>query len=154
MELDAERGAPRANITTFGDAVWWSVSTMATVGYGDRCPVTVAGRAIGIVLMIAGVGLFGIVAAVAAAWFIADGTEQQERQQAKAVSSLTSEVTSLRHEIRQLRRQLAAQPHHPQPLLQASYRGTACSLRSPLPGTRRPPSPRQHKTECDDTSRP
>ena len=42
--LDAERGKPHANINTFGDALWWSATTVMTVGYGDRYPVTVTGR--------------------------------------------------------------------------------------------------------------
>jgi voltage-gated potassium channel len=33
--LDAEQDSPRANITTFGDAMWWSATTVTTVGYGD-----------------------------------------------------------------------------------------------------------------------
>lgn len=36
MELDVERTAAKANITTFSDALWWAVSTIATVGYGDH----------------------------------------------------------------------------------------------------------------------
>ena len=42
--LEAERSAPEASITTFGEAVWWTITTISTVGYGDRYPVTVEGR--------------------------------------------------------------------------------------------------------------
>jgi voltage-gated potassium channel len=65
MELDVERTAAKANITTFSDALWWAMSTVTTVGYGDHYPVTPAGRAVGIALMTAGVGIFGVVAASA-----------------------------------------------------------------------------------------
>ena len=49
----------KSNIVTAGDAAWWSITTITTVGYGDRFPVTTAGRIIASVLMISGVGLFG-----------------------------------------------------------------------------------------------
>jgi voltage-gated potassium channel len=110
MELDAERAAPKANITTFSDALWWAVSTVATVGYGDRYPVTASGRAIGIALMITGVAVFGVVAASAAAWFISDSQERDSHQQAETIAALTAEVAALHQTVRELREQLAAQP--------------------------------------------
>jgi voltage-gated potassium channel len=57
--LGAEAGAADANIKTPSDALWWSVVTIATVGYGDRYPVTDQGRIIGTIVIITGVGLFG-----------------------------------------------------------------------------------------------
>lgn len=57
--LRAERGAPGANIENFGDAIWWAVVTIATVGYGDTYPVTVWGRVFATVLMAGGVAIIG-----------------------------------------------------------------------------------------------
>jgi voltage-gated potassium channel len=54
-----ERGAPHATIRTFGDAVWWTCSTLTTVGYGDVAPVTFWGRLIAVGLMLCGVALLG-----------------------------------------------------------------------------------------------
>ena len=110
MVLDAERPAPRANITSFGDALWWAASTVTTVGYGDRYPVTAAGRAIGVVLMIAGVGIFGVIAASAAAWFISSDREQPSAGQAQEIPALTAELAALRQEVRELREQIQTQP--------------------------------------------
>jgi voltage-gated potassium channel len=48
---------PDSNIKTAEDAIWWSVTTITTVGYGDRFPVTLEGRIIAMILMLCGVGL-------------------------------------------------------------------------------------------------
>jgi voltage-gated potassium channel len=86
------------------------VSTITTVGYGDHYPVTPAGRAIGIALMIAGGGIFGVVAASAAAWFISADQEQDRQRQADAINALTTELTALHQTVRELNARVAAQP--------------------------------------------
>lgn len=47
------------NIKTAFDGIWWAVSTITTVGYGDLVPVTVTGKIIGIVLQLVGVVFYG-----------------------------------------------------------------------------------------------
>jgi voltage-gated potassium channel len=60
------------NIKSAEDAIWWAYVTITTVGYGDKFPVTTEGRLIAVVLMTAGVGLFGTFTAYASSWFVED----------------------------------------------------------------------------------
>ncbi len=55
--LTAEAGAPGASIQSFWDAVWYSLITMTTVGYGDLAPVTPAGRILGTVFALCSIGI-------------------------------------------------------------------------------------------------
>ncbi|RNM13281.1 potassium channel family protein [Nocardioides pocheonensis] len=75
--LDAEQDAKGANITSLGDAMWWAATTVTTVGYGDRYPVTTTGRFVAVGLMVVGIALLGAVTATVAAWLV--GQVQQER---------------------------------------------------------------------------
>jgi len=109
MVLDAERTTVKANITTFPDALWWAVSTVTTVGYGDHHPMTPAGRAIGAVLMIAGVGVSGVITASVAAWFVSVGQGETDHQRSAALTALTAEVTGLREAVSALPALLAPQ---------------------------------------------
>ncbi|BDI23288.1 ion transporter [Herbiconiux sp. L3-i23] len=99
--FDVERGAPGANITSFGDAVWWACTTITTVGYGDVYPVTVLGRAIAIGLMVGGVALLGVVTASFASWFV-----EVVSRPAKQAGLGHNEIDQLKSEIEILRRLL------------------------------------------------
>jgi voltage-gated potassium channel len=65
-----EAGLSGASITSFSDALWWSASTVTTVGYGDEVPTTAAGRGVGLVLMVLGIALFGLLTASLASYFV------------------------------------------------------------------------------------
>ena len=69
--LWAERGAENANILTAQDALWYSVVTISTVGYGDRFPTTEMGRVFGALVIIVGVGVFGTLTGFLANAFLA-----------------------------------------------------------------------------------
>jgi len=68
--LEAERYAPGASITTLGDAVWWAMVTITTVGYGDLYPVTIQGRVAASVLMLSGLVLLGVITATLSSYVI------------------------------------------------------------------------------------
>lgn len=69
--LDAEQDAAGANITTLGDALWWSATTVTTVGYGDRYPITGEGRMIAVALMVVGIATVGAIIASITGWIVA-----------------------------------------------------------------------------------
>ncbi|HTI50475.1 MAG TPA: ion transporter, partial [Planctomycetaceae bacterium] len=89
--------APESNIHTAQDAVWWAFTTITTVGYGDKFPVTLEGRMIAGTLMMAGVGMFGTFTGLIASWIIAPTKKDQEQD---------SELSELRNEIVQIRERL------------------------------------------------
>ncbi|MCG7207882.1 potassium channel family protein [Streptomyces arenae] len=66
----AERSAPNATIRTFGDSLWWTCSTLSTVGYGDYVPVTTLGRFIAVGLMACGLALLGTVTGSFSSWML------------------------------------------------------------------------------------
>ncbi|MET0956437.1 MAG: ion channel [Cryobacterium sp.] len=82
--LDAESSDPDANITSFGDAIWWSFVTITTVGYGDYTPLTLRGRVIACVLMLGGVAVLGLVTATLSSWIVqrVDALEKKRDRQA------------------------------------------------------------------------
>ncbi len=65
-----ERGVEGSNIKNFGDGLWWAVTTVTTVGYGDRFPITSTGRILAVCLMLVGISLMGVITASVAAWFV------------------------------------------------------------------------------------
>lgn len=67
-----------ANIVTAEDALWWSFVTITTVGYGDKFPVSTEGHVVAVILMMAGIGLFGTFTGFVASWFLSPGERDQE----------------------------------------------------------------------------
>ncbi len=101
LVLDAERGARGATLTTAQDALWWAATTVTTVGYGDRYPVTGEGRAVAVALMLAGIALLGVVTATIAAWFV-------QRLQTTDVATTDANLQDVMAELKEIREQLEA----------------------------------------------
>ena len=68
-----ERDIDGSNIKNFGDGLWWAITTVTTVGYGDRFPTTTEGRFLAVGLMIMGISLMGVITASVASWFVKMG---------------------------------------------------------------------------------
>ena len=90
-----ERGTD-SPLSSFPNAMWWAVATVTTVGYGDMVPQTPLGRALGVVLMISGIGLFGALTANLAFLLV-----RRDRYSAQ-FDDLVNEVKALRSEISRL----------------------------------------------------
>jgi voltage-gated potassium channel len=110
--LNAERSDPEANITSFEDALWWGCTTVTTVGYGDRFPVTREGRLVGVGLMVAGIALLGVITAALASWFVEriEAVEEAEEQTHRDLATVLAEVRMLRDD---LERETRGQGHSP-----------------------------------------
>lgn len=105
--LDAERHHPDASITTFGDAAWWTLTTISTVGYGDRYPVTWEGRLVAALLMIGGIALLGVITGTIASWLV-DRLSGVEGSVVEAEQATAAELRLVRAELAELREELRA----------------------------------------------
>lgn len=89
---------PGTNIHNGNDALWWAVTTITSVGYGDKYPVTTPGRIIGTVLMLGGIALAGSFTACMASVLL-----ESERQKSVQLDTLTNEVRLLREKVENLK---------------------------------------------------
>lgn len=102
LVLAAERDYPGSDIHSYGDAIWWSLVTVTTVGYGDYTPVSPTGRVIATAMLINGVVLISVVTAIIAARFVQDPDANE-----KAVTLDTLDERLARIEVALARLQVA-----------------------------------------------
>lgn len=124
MVLQFESRDPDANIQSGGDAIWWGIVTLTTVGYGDFFPVTTLGRITGLFVMFAGVGIIGALASILASLLVAPATPSEPETDPNAPADANApaaamvdpatvavpvrELADIRAEIAALRQELAA----------------------------------------------
>jgi len=88
----AEKSHPENAFEHFGDALWWAIVTSTTVGYGDYSPVTAAGRAVAVVLMLVGIALFSVVTANIAAFFVESDANQDSEERLSEISNRLARI--------------------------------------------------------------
>jgi len=101
-ELESERHAHGTNIATFGDSLWWAVTTVSTVGYGDHYPVTRDGKLVAVGLMFGGIALIGVVAASFATWLVDHVRQIDQSEQAatqRDMQAIMRRLDELQHRL-------------------------------------------------------
>ena len=106
LVLQFESRAADANIKTGGDALWWALVTITTVGYGDFFPVTLAGRTTGAFVMFAGVGIIGALASILAS-ILVPPPKTLDEPEAEAARTVQDELVDIRAELAAMRRSLS-----------------------------------------------
>ena len=97
--LERHSTSPTA-IHNFGEALWWAIVTVTTVGYGDKIPMSGAGKFVAVALMLTGIGLVGVLTATVASFFV-----QQQHSE---------ELTAMKEQLREIRELIVtAAPEHP-----------------------------------------
>ena len=94
--------SPTDEINTPLDALWYVVSTITTVGYGDIVPMSPGGKVLGIILMIVGVGFFSILTATLSSYFMRD-METDEKELKKQVENLENSINEMKSDIQEFK---------------------------------------------------
>jgi len=108
LVLQFESRSPDANITTGGDALWYAIVTITTVGYGDFYPVTAAGRITAMFIMFMGVGIIGALASLLASLLVGSSSSPEEEAAVAAAPLLAvqEELKSVKEELAIVRQML------------------------------------------------
>ncbi|MGZ6271289.1 MAG: ion transporter [Candidatus Limnocylindrales bacterium] len=116
--LQEESRSPGANIQTGGEALWWGIVTITTVGYGDFYPVTALGRITAVFVMFAGIGIIGALASILASLLVSPSTPAEPAPEEPSVSepqvaaattgTVAEELAGLRAELAGQRAEIAA----------------------------------------------
>ena len=96
LMYEVERTKPGATIKSLGDSLWWAISTITTVGYGDRYPVTTLGRIIAVFVMLSGISLIGIITASIAAWIVKTDEDAADKVQ---MAQLLGELQEIKQKL-------------------------------------------------------
>ena len=108
LVLQFESKSPDSNITSGGDALWYAIVTITTVGYGDFYPVTAAGRVTAMFIMFMGVGIIGALASILASMLVGSSAspEEEAAEAAAPMLSVQEELKSVKEELAVVRQML------------------------------------------------
>ena len=95
LVLEFESLQPGGSIVDPGDALWWALVTVTSVGYGDKYPVSSVGRAAAIVVMVVGISLWGVLASSLAATFVRPRRRTKAQESAGMQEQLDHVLESL-----------------------------------------------------------
>ncbi len=95
--------SPGSEIRTPLEAVWYVMSTITTVGYGDITPITFDGRIFGIILMVFGVVFFSVLTASISTWFLR-GIESEEEELKIKIVSMEKSMNELKSDIKEMKK--------------------------------------------------
>ena len=131
LVLEFESRSPGANIQSGGDAIWWGLVTITTVGYGDFYPTTLMGRLTGIFVMFAGIGIIGALASILASLLVSPSTPEEPAADAEPKAGAGRPRLNPRPWLSEPTRRRPAR---------SSRSWRACGPRSPRSGRRSPPT--------------
>lgn len=101
---------PGSPIQNFGDSIYWAMTTMTTVGYGDIVPMTIPGKIIAVTLMATGIAVFGIATAMVSSWLVQQ--VQDDAAEAETVldddrhTEVMAMLADMRHELTHMRKEI------------------------------------------------
>ena len=82
-------------IGTFPDALWWSVSTVSTVGYGDVVPESGAGRLVAVLLMLTGLGLIPLITSVVVSILVSQRTREAREEELRDLGQILERLDAI-----------------------------------------------------------
>ncbi len=122
----------REDYPTFGKALWFTLQTVTTVGYGDATPTTAVGRVVAAVVMLAAIGLITVVTAAIASVFVEAARANSARSEAAAEASESGALARLEASLDEIAQRLER--------LETTMSTIALPLRAPAdPSKKQPP---------------
>jgi voltage-gated potassium channel len=95
-----------ARYPTYRTGLWWAITTITTVGYGDVVPSSMAGQAIGACLMLLGIASFALLTAIAASSIVVGDVGEEERRLELQQRQIERTEQRILHRLDQIERQL------------------------------------------------